>query len=65
MAWFTLLGVAAAISFYVFSGDMAFSMRPSMWLGAAVLGALGWFLGDLVQQWLYLRQTGMRRATRV
>jgi serine/threonine-protein kinase len=65
IAWFALLGVAAAISFYVFSGDTAFSMRLGMWIGAAVLGALGWFLGDLVQQWLFLRQTGMRRATRV
>jgi len=65
VAWFALLGIAAAISFYVFSEGVAYSMRPGMWLGAAVLGALGWFLGDLVQQWLFLRQTGMRRATRV
>jgi len=65
IAWFALLGMITAISFYVFSGDMAFSLRLSMWLGAAIMGILGWFLGDLIQQWLYLRQTGMRRATRV
>ncbi len=65
IAWFALLGVAAAISFYMFEESAAYSMRPGMWIGAAVLGALAWFLGDLVQQWLFLRQTGMRRASRV
>lgn len=63
IAWFALLGVAAAISFFVLLEGLAYSMRPAMWVGAAALGALGWFLGDLVQQWLYLRQTGMRRTT--
>ena len=64
IVWFGLLGVVIAISFYAFSESMAYSMRPGMWLWAAVLGALGWFLGDLVQQWVFLRQTGVRRGTR-
>ena len=63
IAWFVLLGVVAAVVFFMCLEGIAYSMRPGMWLGAAALGALGWFLGDLVQQWLYLRQTGMRRAT--
>lgn len=61
IAWFALLAVVAAVSFFALLEDPAHSMRSAMWLGAAVLGALGWFLGDLVQQWLYLRQTGIRR----
>ncbi|MDH7487086.1 MAG: hypothetical protein QHJ81_12515 [Anaerolineae bacterium] len=64
VAWFALLGVVAAIFFFVFLEGLAYSMRPAMWLGAAALGALGWFLGDLVQQWVYLRQTGMQRPKR-
>jgi hypothetical protein len=38
-----------------------YTLRPAMWLGAAVMGALGWFLGDLAQQYLLLRQTGLKR----
>jgi len=67
VVWFALLAIAATVSFYVFlTGPigLAHSMRPGMWVGAAVIGVAGWFLGDLVQQWLYLRQTGIRRTMR-
>jgi hypothetical protein len=33
-----------------------------MWIGAAVMGALGWFIGDSIQQWLYFKQMGIRRG---
>jgi len=62
MAYFALLGIAVAISFYLPIGSVAhLSLRPGVWVSAAVVSVLGWFLGDLVQQWLYLRQAGMRR----
>jgi tRNA A-37 threonylcarbamoyl transferase component Bud32 len=63
IGWFALLAAVAAILFYAPSENAMFSVRPGMWVGAAVLGVSGWFLGDLVQQWLFLRQTGMRRVT--
>jgi len=63
IAWFALLAVVAAVSFYAIFTGIETVMRPGMWVGAAVMGSLGWFLGDLVQQWLYLRKTGMRRTT--
>lgn len=64
IGWFALVTVATALAFYIVRDSVFFAMRPGMWLGAAILGALGWFLGDLVQQWVYLRNTGVRRLNR-
>lgn len=66
IAWFGTLAIIATVTFYAIvdaRSGLAHSLRLGIWIGAAGIGALAWFLGDLVQQWVYLRQTGMRRTT--
>lgn len=64
IGWYALTTVAAAMTFYSVMGGIFFALQPGMWVGSAMLGASGWFLGDLVQQWLYLRKTGIPRPGR-
>jgi len=64
LGWYAVAALATAITFYLVQGHVVFALRPGMWVGAALLGATGWFLGDLVQQWLYLRKTGIQRLSR-
>lgn len=64
LGWYALAALTGAMVFYFVLGGVFFVLRPGMWIGSASLGALGWFLGDLVQQWLYLRKTGIRRLSR-
>jgi hypothetical protein len=64
LGWFALAALATAMTFYFVQDGVFFALRPGMWVGSALSGALGWFLGDLVQQWLYLRKTGIRRLSR-
>jgi serine/threonine-protein kinase len=61
LGWYAVAALATAIIFYLVQGNVFLALRLSMWVGAALLGATGWFLGDLVQQWLYLRKTGIKR----
>jgi hypothetical protein len=66
VAWFAVLAIVAMVSFYVLLDGrvgVAHSLRLGLWIGAAAVGMLGWFVGDLVQQWVYLRQAGVRRTT--
>ncbi len=64
LGWYALSALATGATFYlVFVGLLA-ALQPGMWVGSALLGALGWFLGDLVQQWLYWRRLGIRRPGR-
>lgn len=60
LAWYCGMAVVATGLLY----ELAFSYGLVfwLWLGAAGMGALGWFLGDLIHQYLNMRQTGLRRA---
>ena len=64
VVWFMLSSAAISITFYLIMYGAPSALRPAMWVGSALLGAAGWFIGDLVQQWIYLRHHGMRRLTR-
>lgn len=59
-----LFGVAAMLTTLValiFFGGQTLAPMSLAW--ALGLGMLGWFLGDLVQEYLYFRKVGMRRPT--
>ena len=45
-------GIAASPDYFLKAGS---------WIGGLTLGAVGWFLGDMMQQYLHLKQTGLRR----
>lgn len=54
--WLALMEVLAVAVLY---GTVHISelQRPGQWLGAAVMGGIGWFVGDVVHQYLVLRAT--------
>jgi hypothetical protein len=61
LAWLDLMAVfVAALMLLPWSID--YVLNPIMWIGAIVLGMLGWFIGDSIQQYLYLKQTGIKRG---
>jgi tRNA A-37 threonylcarbamoyl transferase component Bud32 len=64
IGWFAVVTAFAAFVFYNLMPGELILMRLGLWIGASLVGALGWFLGDLIQQWLYLRKAGIRRLTR-
>jgi tRNA A-37 threonylcarbamoyl transferase component Bud32 len=59
--WYACAAVAAAITFFAVQSGVFYALQPGMWIGSAIVGALGWFLGDLMQQWLFLRTNGFQR----
>lgn len=64
VGWFALVATISEFLFFSLLPGRFVFMRLPLWFGAALVGALGWFLGDLIQQWLYLRKAGIRRLTR-
>ena len=67
MVW---LGIMAAVGVTILYAIPAIPvgdfdvLRAGRWIGAMVLGSVGWFLGDMVDQYLFLRRTGIKRARR-
>ena len=49
----TMLGTALLYGIV----DVAELARLGQWLGSAILGSIGWFVGDMVHQYLALRQS--------
>ncbi len=58
LGWYALGAFAAAVTFYLVFAGVYVALQPGMWIGSALLGALGWFLGDLVQLSCRLREAG-------
>ena len=56
------MAVVAVLLYTAVAWGMRWIQSPALWIVAALAGALGWFLGDLVQQYLYLKQTGIKRG---
>ena len=62
LAWLTGMALMAILVYTVVAWGVQWVQSPALWIVAALAGALGWFLGDLVQQYLFLKQTGIKRG---
>ena len=61
LSWMAVMAVVGTILFLGLVTDWVTGLNPWQWLVSAGLGAAGWFLGDLLQQYLLHRQTGLPR----
>ncbi len=64
IGWFALSAMVTAVVFYAILAGPSTVLRFGLLIGALFVGALGWFLGDLVNQAVQLRKGGMRRTLR-
>jgi serine/threonine protein kinase len=62
LVWLIGMAVIGTSLFLGFTTGWKEGLRPVQWVICAILGALGWFLGDMFQQYLLYKQTGFRRA---
>lgn len=62
-AWLGLAAVLAYIALQWPANNLASALNPLAWVFSFLLGVAGWFVGDLVQGYIYLKQTGMRRSS--
>ncbi len=61
LAWLALLAVIVTVLWHGIAGIGAMA-QPGLWFVSALLGTFGWFIGDLIQQYLFLKQQGLRRV---
>ena len=61
MAWLAGMAVIGIILFYGIVTNWSAGLNPISWFFAALFGCIGWFLGDLINQYWVYRQTGLRR----
>ncbi len=59
-AWLAAMAVIGAILFFGILLDWLYLFVAFQWLAAAALGAGGWVLGELFQQYVVSRQTAIR-----
>jgi hypothetical protein len=64
LAWLVTMTMIVAIIVTGIVWGWPPAASVGMWISAAILGVVGWFLGDLVQQYLYMRQTSLKRGLR-
>lgn len=55
------MGALGAVLASGIAASPDYFLKVGVWIGGLILGAVGWFLGDMAQQYLYLKQTGLRR----
>ncbi len=62
VAWLALMGVIVTAMLRIWMSNPSWGLNPILWIVSAGIGTLGWFFGDLIQQYMFLRQRGFRRA---
>jgi len=60
-AWLAVMGTVGVVVLNAVIISPNAALHVGEWIGGTLLGAAGWFLGDLAQQFLYFQQTGLRR----
>jgi serine/threonine-protein kinase len=60
MGWMALMQVVSTALLYGLAFEMSRMFDVLLWLGAAAVACVGWFVGDLVRQYLKQRLTGQR-----
>ncbi len=58
--WLALMAVIATTVVRL-PYQLSYALQPAMWVVSALLGGLGWLIGDSIQQTLYFRQYGYQR----
>jgi serine/threonine-protein kinase len=61
VVWLALTAVVGHITLSYPAIGPSYAFNVLAWISAAVLGACGWFIGDMIQGYLYLQQTGFQR----
>lgn len=64
LAWLCLMALLVSTLMVGLVWGWGFGLNPIMWISSIGLGALGWFIGDSIQQWLLFKQTGLKRGHR-
>lgn len=59
--WIALMAVIGTALFFLIVTSFDSGYNPLQWLLSAILGIVGWFLGDLIQQYLVYKRTGIWR----
>lgn len=60
-AWLAVMGTVGVTVLNAVVVSLNYALTVGPWIGGTLLGAAGWFLGDLVQEFFYYQQTGLRR----
>jgi hypothetical protein len=60
--WLAAMAVIGTMLFFGLVSNWTTGLHPMQWFLSAVFGVIGWFLGDLLQQLILYRRTGLRRA---
>jgi serine/threonine protein kinase len=63
LLWLAAMEVLGMIIFFVTISNFIFGLNPLGWFFSALFGVIGWFLGDLLNQYLTFRQTGFHRGS--
>ena len=63
LLWLAGMEVLGMIIFFVTISNFIFGLNPIGWFFSALFGVIGWFLGDLLNQYLTFRQTGFHRGS--
>jgi hypothetical protein len=61
VGWMAGMALIGTFLFFGLATQWVTGFDPLQWFLSAVFGAVGWFLGDLVQQFLLYKQTGLKR----
>lgn len=61
VGWLAVMAIAGHIALQLFATDYGFALNWIAWLFAIILTGVGWFLGDLIQGYFFMRQTGFAR----
>lgn len=59
--WMVVMAVIATMLFFGLVTGWITGWKPAQLLISAVLGLIGWFLGDMLKQYLLYRKTGLRK----
>jgi Protein kinase domain len=60
--WLMVMAVVGCVIFFEIVTQGYTGLGPVQLIISAILGAIGWFWGDFLRQFLYYRKTGIRRG---
>ena len=61
LIWLAIMEIIGMILFFGLLRGWETALTPLMWGFSALFAGIGWFVGDLIQQYFLYRKTGIRR----